>query len=88
MRYDRTVIAYHGCDASIAERLLRGEPFRKSANNYDWLSEMQRARDHPPAESPRSQGATSIIKAPSRQLGDSTRLSAARLVIDWDQPST
>jgi hypothetical protein len=37
MRYDRTVIAYHGCDASIAERLLRGEPFRKSANNYDWL---------------------------------------------------
>jgi hypothetical protein len=37
MRYDRTVIAYHGCDAAIAERLLRGEPFRRSANNYDWL---------------------------------------------------
>ena len=37
MRYDRTVIAYHGCDASIAERLLRGESFRRSENDYDWL---------------------------------------------------
>lgn len=37
MRYDRTVIAYHGCDAKVAERLLRGEPFRRSENNYDWL---------------------------------------------------
>ena len=37
MRYDRTVIAYHGCDAAVAERLLRGEPFRKSENDYDWL---------------------------------------------------
>jgi hypothetical protein len=31
------VIAYHGCDAAVAERLLRGEPFRKSENDYDWL---------------------------------------------------
>jgi len=37
MKYDRTVIAYHGCDAEIAERLLRGEPFKKSQNDYDWL---------------------------------------------------
>ncbi len=37
MRYDRTVLAYHGCDAAVAERLLRGEPFRKSENDYDWL---------------------------------------------------
>jgi hypothetical protein len=37
MRYDRTVIAYHGCDAVVAERLLRGEPFRRSENDYDWL---------------------------------------------------
>jgi hypothetical protein len=37
MRYDRVVIAYHGCDAAVAERLLRGEPFRKSENTYDWL---------------------------------------------------
>lgn len=33
------VIAYHGCDAAVAERLLRGEPFRKSRNDYDWLGE-------------------------------------------------
>lgn len=37
MRYDRTVLAYHGCDAAVADRLLRGEPFRPSENDYDWL---------------------------------------------------
>jgi len=37
MRYDRVVLAYHGCDAAVAERLLAGEPFRKSENDYDWL---------------------------------------------------
>jgi hypothetical protein len=37
MRYDRTVIGYHGCDAAVADRLLRGEPFHRSENSYDWL---------------------------------------------------
>lgn len=37
MKYDRTVIAYHGCDPGTAERLLHGEPFKKSQNDYDWL---------------------------------------------------
>ncbi len=39
MKYDRTVIAYHGCDMETAERLLRGESFKKSQNDYDWLGE-------------------------------------------------
>ena len=37
MKYDRTVIAYHGCDAAVANRVLSGEPFRPSENDYDWL---------------------------------------------------
>lgn len=37
MRHDRVVLAYHGCDAGVAERLLGGEPFRRSENDYDWL---------------------------------------------------
>ena len=37
MHYDRTVLAYHGCDAEVAERLLAGEPFKASENDYDWL---------------------------------------------------
>lgn len=37
MRYDRTIIAYHGCDHSIAARLLKGAPFAASQNDYDWL---------------------------------------------------
>lgn len=39
MKYDRTIIAYHGCDASATERILAGEPFKKSQNDYDWLGE-------------------------------------------------
>jgi hypothetical protein len=31
------VLAYHGCDKSVGERILKGEPFRKSNNDYDWL---------------------------------------------------
>jgi hypothetical protein len=31
------VLAYHGCDRQIAERLLKGEAFQSSDNDYDWL---------------------------------------------------
>lgn len=31
------VLGYHGCDQTVADDLLRGEPFKKSANDYDWL---------------------------------------------------
>ncbi|SPF51914.1 hypothetical protein SBA4_4770009 [Candidatus Sulfopaludibacter sp. SbA4] len=31
------VLGYHGCDRSIGERLLKGNPFRPSSNEYDWL---------------------------------------------------
>jgi hypothetical protein len=39
MKYDRMVVAYHGCDAEVAEHLLRGGAFRRSQNDYDWLGE-------------------------------------------------
>ncbi len=31
------MLGYHGCEQSVAERLLAGEPFQKSKNDYDWL---------------------------------------------------
>ena len=31
------VLGYHGCDESVVERLISGEPFQKSINDYDWL---------------------------------------------------
>jgi hypothetical protein len=31
------VLAYHGCDRQIAERLLKGEALQSSDNDYDWL---------------------------------------------------
>jgi hypothetical protein len=37
MRYDRTVLAYHGCDAAVADQLIAGKPFKPSENNFDWL---------------------------------------------------
>ena len=37
MRYARTIIGYHGCTAKIATRILSGEPFAPSSNDYDWL---------------------------------------------------
>jgi hypothetical protein len=31
------LLGYHGCSSKVAERLLDGEPFKPSANKYDWL---------------------------------------------------
>ncbi|MEG6507455.1 hypothetical protein V6C03_00545 [Methyloligella sp. 2.7D] len=31
------ILGYHGCDESVAERLLGGSAFRASENDYDWL---------------------------------------------------
>ena len=31
------VLGYHGCDRHVGERLLAGEPFKASQNDYDWL---------------------------------------------------
>lgn len=40
MHYVRVVAGYHGCDASVADKLLAGdESFVKSTNEYDWLGE-------------------------------------------------
>ena len=31
------VLGYHGCDLAVGERLLGGDDFKPSDNNYDWL---------------------------------------------------
>lgn len=31
------ILAYRGCDRSVAERLLDNKPFKISENQYDWL---------------------------------------------------
>jgi hypothetical protein len=31
------VLAYHGCDRHVGERLIGGESFKSSDNDYDWL---------------------------------------------------
>ena len=35
--HSHLILGYHGCDISVAERLLNGEPFVPSLNTYDWL---------------------------------------------------
>jgi hypothetical protein len=31
------VLDYHGCDKAVGERILTGQPFKQSNNDYDWL---------------------------------------------------
>ena len=31
------ILGYHGCDQAVAEKLLAGNSFEKSQNDYDWL---------------------------------------------------
>jgi hypothetical protein len=31
------ILGYHGCDKAVGERILKGEPFKQSNNDYDWL---------------------------------------------------
>lgn len=31
------VLGYHGCEASVADGLVNGDPFEISKNDYDWL---------------------------------------------------
>jgi len=33
------VLGYHGCDAAVAQRLLKNQAFKPSHNDYDWLGE-------------------------------------------------
>jgi hypothetical protein len=37
MTFPRIVTAYHGCSADVGARILAGEAFKPSTNNYDWL---------------------------------------------------
>jgi hypothetical protein len=37
VKYARTVVGYHGCDATVAARIWKGEPFRPSSADFDWL---------------------------------------------------
>lgn len=31
------VLGYHGCEQEVGEQILCFDPFRLSANDYDWL---------------------------------------------------
>ncbi|WP_422362918.1 hypothetical protein [Pyruvatibacter mobilis] len=31
------ILGFHGCDATVAERILAGEPIKPSENSFDWL---------------------------------------------------
>ena len=49
LEYQRQIIAYHGCDESVAERALRGEELKPSVNDYDWLGKGIYFWEHGPA---------------------------------------
>ncbi len=38
VQYARLIVGYHGCDESVAEKVLAGvDGFKPSVNEYDWL---------------------------------------------------
>jgi hypothetical protein len=37
VKYARTVVGYHGCDTGVAEKIWKGEKFRLSRSDHDWL---------------------------------------------------
>lgn len=47
--YQRLVIAFHGCDVSVAARIHRGGILRSSLNDYDWLGRGIYFWEHGPA---------------------------------------
>ncbi len=66
----RLVLAYHGCDQSVADKvIIEGEHLQKSENSYDWLGKgiyfwehgpnraMEWAEKHPDIENPAVVGA-------------------------------
>lgn len=77
MRYDRQVIGYHACATDVADRLLAGEPFRPSRNDWDWLGtgvyfwEFGHQRAHDWAQQwPRLQGKSFAVVGAILQLGN------------------
>jgi len=47
--YQRTILAYHGCETDVAEKILDGLDFvRGSANAYDWLGQGAYFWEHGP----------------------------------------
>lgn len=89
MQYDRTVIAYHGCSQETADRLLAGESFTISENDYDWLGRgiyfwefgPDRARRWAEARATRTGGAAGVVGA-VLQLGNCFDLLDTRYAAD------
>lgn len=77
MRYDRQVIGYHACRKEVADRLLDGDTFRPSRNDWDWLGSgvyfwefgYQRAYDWA-RQWPRLQGREFAVVGAILQLGN------------------
>ena len=77
MRYDRQVIGYHACRNEVADRLLDGDPFRPSRNDWGWLGsgvyfwEFGHQRAHDWAQQwPRLQGKAFAVVGAILQLGN------------------
>src|SRR5438132_14242970 len=50
LEYHRTIIGYHGCDASLVDDVLSGKcTVKPSENTYDWLGRGTYFWEHGPA---------------------------------------
>jgi hypothetical protein len=75
------VLGFHGCDESVALKVLTGkEPLKKSTNNYDWLGHGIYFWENSPSRA--MEFATHLQKLPNRSIRKITTPAVIGAVID------
>ena len=75
------VLGFHGCDESVAMKVLTGEePLKKSTNNYDWLGHGSYFWENSPSRA--LEFATHLQKHPNRSTGKIIKPAVIGAVID------
>ena len=66
LKYQRTVIGYHGCDESVTIGvLLKGKKLKQSKNDYDWLGRGIYFWEHGPQRAYEWAGQSPNVKKPA-----------------------
>ena len=75
------VLGFHGCDESVAMKVLTGEvPLKKSANNYDWLGHGSYFWENSPSRA--MEFAVHLQNFPNRSKGKIEKPAVIGAVID------
>jgi len=75
------VLGFHGCDESVAQKVIRGEEFlKRSVNNYDWLGHGFYFWENSPSRA--MEFAIHLQKFPNRSRGEIRKPAVIGAVIN------